>query len=82
MRNIISCAAMLFLFTGCVIGPEGSHTSLSTSRTFHAGFDRVWSVLVSEISSFAVIKTIDRTNGLITTEPLKVGAGLMSEMVS
>ena len=81
MRNIISCAAMLFLFTGCVTGPEGGHTSLSTWRTFHAGFDRVWSVLVSEISSFAVIKTIDRTNGLITTEPLKVGAGLMSEMV-
>ncbi len=81
MRNIISCAAMLFLFTGCVTGPEGGHTSLSTWRTFHAGFDRVWSVLVSEISSFAVIKTIDRTNGLITAEPLKVGAGLMSEMV-
>ena len=81
MRNILSCAAMLFLFSGCVTVPEGSHASLSTSRTFHATFDRVWSVLVSEISSFAVIKTIDKTNGLITTEPLKVGAGLMSEMV-
>ena len=81
MRNILSCAPMLFLFTGCVTGPEGSHTSLSTSRTFHAGFDRVWSVLVSEISSFAVIKTIDKTSGLITTGPLKMGAGLMPEMV-
>ncbi len=81
MRNIISCAAMLLLFNGCVTGPEGGHTSHSASRTFHAGFDRVWSVLVSEISSFAVIKTIDRTNGLITTEPLKMGSGLMSEIL-
>jgi hypothetical protein len=81
MRNTISCAAMLFLFTGCVIGPEGGHTSLSTSRTFHASFDRVWSVLVSEISTFAVIKKIDRTNGLITTEPVKMGSGLMSEIL-
>ena len=81
MRNTISCAAMLFLFTGCVTGPEGGHTSLSTSRTFHAGFDRVWSVLVSEISAFAVIKTIDKTSGLITTGPLNVSKGLMSEMV-
>jgi len=81
MRNIISCAAMLFLFTGCVTGPEGGHTSLSTSRTFHAGFDRVWSVLVSEISAFAVIKTIDKTSGLNTTGPLNVSKGLMSEMV-
>jgi hypothetical protein len=80
MRNIISCAAMLFLFTGCVTVPEG-HSSLPTSRTFHADFDRVWSLLVSDISSFAVIKTIDKTSGLITTGPLKMGAGLMSEMV-
>ena len=72
---------MLFLFSGCVTVPEGSHASLATSRTFHATFDRVWNVLVSEISSFAVIKTIDKTNGLITTAPLKVGSGLMSEMV-
>ena len=72
---------MLFLFTGCVTGPEGSYTSLPTSRTFHAGFDRVWGILVSEISSFAVIKTIDKTSGLITTGPLKVGAGLISEVV-
>ena len=72
---------MLFLFTGCVTVPEGSYTPLPTSRTFHAGFDRVWGVLVSEISSFAVIKTIDKTSGLITTGPLKVGAGLISEVV-
>ena len=72
---------MLFLFAKCVTVPEGGHTSLPTSRTFHAGFDRVWGVLVSEISSFAVIETIDKRSGLITTGPLKVGAGLMSEMV-
>jgi hypothetical protein len=41
----------------------------------------VWSVLVSEISSFVVIETIDKPSGLITTGPLKVGAGLMSEIV-
>jgi hypothetical protein len=81
MRNILSCAAMLFLFNGCVTVPEGSHASLSTSRAFDAGFDRVWGVLVSEISSFAVIEAIDKTSGLITTGPLKVGSGLMSEMV-
>src|SRR6516225_11460829 len=81
MRNILSCAAKLFLFNGCVTVREGSHASLSTSRAFHAGFDRVWGVLVSEISSFAVIETIDKTSGLITTGPLKVGTGLMSEMV-
>ena len=81
MRNILSCVAMLFLFNGCVTVPEGSHASLSTSRVFDAGFDRVWGVLVSEISSFAVIETIDKTSGLITTGPQKVGSGLMSEMV-
>jgi hypothetical protein len=59
----------------------GGYTSLPTSRTFHAGFDRVWGVLVSEISAFAVIKTIDKTSGLITTEALNVGTGLMSEIV-
>ena len=72
---------MLFLFTSCVTVRERGDTSLPTWRTFHARFDRVWGVLVSEISSFAVIKTIDKTNGLITTEPLKMGSGLMSEIL-
>jgi hypothetical protein len=81
MKKIFLSAVTLFLFTGCVTVPEGSYTSLPTSRTFHAGFDRVWGVLVSEISAFAVIKTIDKTSGLITTEPLNMGAGLMSEIV-
>jgi hypothetical protein len=81
MKKILFSAVMLFLFTGCVTVREGGNTALPTSRTFHAGFERVWGVLVSEISSFAVIKTIDKPNGLITTEPLKVGAGLMSEIV-
>lgn len=81
MKKILLSAVTLFLFTGCVTVPQGGYTSLPTSRTFHAGFDRVWGVLVSEISSFAVIKTIDKTSGLITTGPLNVGAGLMSEMV-
>ena len=77
MKKILLSAVTLFLFTGCVTVPQGGYTSLPTSRTFHAGFDRVWGVLVSEISSFAVIKT----SGLITTGPLNVGTGLMSEMV-
>src|SRR5262249_50692948 len=81
MRKILFSAVMLFLSTGCVTVPGGSSTSLPTSRTFHAGFNRVWGVLISELSSFAVIETIDKTRGLITTGPLKVGAGLMSEMV-
>ena len=81
MKNPLFSAVVLFLFAGCVTVPEGGHTSLPTSRTFRADFDRVWDVLVSEISSFAVIETIDKTSGLITTGPLKVGAGLMSEMV-
>ena len=61
---------MLFLFTACVTVRERGDTSLPTWRTFHARFDRVWGVLVSEISSFAVIKTIDKTNG-VTPEKLK-----------
>ena len=81
MKKILFSVVVLFLFTGCVTVPKGGYTSLSTSRTFHARFDRVWGVLVSEISSFAVIETIDKTNGLITTGPLKVGTGLMSEIV-
>jgi hypothetical protein len=81
MKKILFYAVMLFLFIGCVTVPEGGHTSLPTSRKFHAGFDKVWGLLVSEISAFAVIKTIDKTRGLIITEPLNVGAGLMSEMV-
>jgi hypothetical protein len=81
MKKILFSAVMLFLFTGCITVPERGYTSLPTSRTFHAGFDKVWGVLVSEISSFAVIKTIDKTNGLITTGPVKAGSGLMSEMV-
>jgi hypothetical protein len=81
MKKIFFAGVMLFLFTGCVTVRDGGDASLPTSRTFHARFDRVWGVLVSEISSFALIKTIDKTNGLITTEPLKMGAGLMSEMV-
>jgi hypothetical protein len=81
MKKIFFAGVVLFFFTGCVTVRDGGDASLSTSRTFHAKFDRVWGVLVSEISSFALIKTIDETNGLITTEPLKMGAGLMSEMV-
>jgi hypothetical protein len=81
MKHPLFSAVVLFLFAGCVTVPEGGHTSLPRSRTFHADFDRVWGVLVLEISSFAVIETIDKTSGLITTGPLKVGAGLMSEMV-
>src|ERR1700757_3026413 len=81
MKKIFFPAVMLFLFTGCVTVRERGDTSLPTWRTFHARFDRVWGVLVSEISSFAVIETIDKTNGLIATGPLKVGTGLMSEIV-
>jgi hypothetical protein len=81
MKKIFFSAVMLFLFTSCVTVRERGDTSLPTWRTFHARFDRVWGVLVSEISSFAVIKTIDKTNGLITTEPLKMGSGLMSEIL-
>jgi hypothetical protein len=81
MKKIFFPAVMLFLFTSCVTVRERGDTSLPTWRTFHARFDRVWGVLVSEISSFAVIKTIDKANGLITTEPLKMGSGLMSEIL-
>ena len=81
MKRILFSAITLFFFTGCVTGPGNNSTSLPTSRTFHAGFDRVWGILVSEISTFAVIKTSDKSSGLIVTEPLKVGEGLMSEMV-
>src|SRR5271165_4746283 len=81
MKKIFFPALMLFFFTSCVTLRERGDTSLPTWRTFHARFDRVWGVLVSEISSFAVIKTIDKTNGLITTEPLKMGSGLMSEIL-
>ena len=81
MKKILFSAVMLFLFAGCATVPKGGYTSLPTSRTFHIGFDRVWGVLVSEISSFAVIETIDKTNGLITTGPLKMSSGLMSEIL-
>jgi hypothetical protein len=81
MKKILLSAVMLFFYTGCVTVPESGYTSLPTSRTFHAGFERVWGVLVSDISAFAVIKTIDKTSGSITTEPLNVGRGLMSEIV-
>jgi hypothetical protein len=81
MKKIFFPAVMLFLLTNCVTVPERSDTSLPTWRTFHARFDKVWGVLVSEISSFAVIETIDKTNGLITTGPLKLSSGLMSEIL-
>jgi hypothetical protein len=81
MKRTLFPAVMLFLLTSCVTVRERDDTSLRTWRTFHAGFDRMWGVLVSEISSFAVIKTIDKTNGLITTEPLRLGSGLMSEIL-
>jgi hypothetical protein len=81
MKKVFFSVVMLFLFTGCVTVPERGDTSLPTWRTFHARFDRVWGVLVSEISSFAVIETIEKTNGLITTGPLKMSSGLMSEIL-
>jgi hypothetical protein len=81
MRKPLFCALLLFLFTGCVTVPAGRYSSLPTSRTFHTGFDRVWGVLVSEISAFAEIETIDKADGLIKTGPLKVSSGLMSEIV-
>jgi len=80
MKKILLSALTLLLFTGCVIVPEGGYTSLPTSRTFHARFDRVWGVLVSEISTFALIKTIDKTSGLITTES-DMSTGLMTEIL-
>ena len=81
MKKIFFPAVILFLFNSCVTVRERGDTSLPTWRTFHARFDRVWGVLVTEVSSFAVIKTIAKTNGLITTEPLKMGSGLMSEVL-
>jgi hypothetical protein len=62
MKKLLLSAVTLLLFTGCVIIPKGGYKSLPTSRTFHAGFDKVWGVLVSEISAFAVIKTIDKAS--------------------
>ena len=81
MKKIVFSAITLFLFAGCVSGPNGGSTALPTSRTFHAGFDRVWGALVSEISTIAEIKTIDKTNGSLTTGPIRVGTGLMAEIV-
>jgi hypothetical protein len=81
MKKIFFPVVMLFLFTSCVTVQERGDTSLPTWRTFHARFDRVWGVLVSEISSFAVIEAMDKKNGLITTEPLKLSSGLMSEIL-
>ena len=80
LNKIFVSAVTLFFFTGCVVVPKEGYKSLPTSRTFHAGFDRVWSVLVSEISTFAAIKAIDKASGLITTES-NASTGLMSEMV-
>ena len=40
----------------------------------------MWSVLVSEISTFAAIKAINKASGLITTES-NASTGLMSEIV-
>jgi hypothetical protein len=81
MKRIFFPAVILFAFAGCVTVQKSAHSSLPTSRTFHAKFDRVWGILVSEVSSFAVIKTMDKARGLIITGPLKMGAGLTSEMV-
>jgi hypothetical protein len=81
MKKVFFPAVMLLLFTGCVTVRERGDTSLPAWRTFHARFDKVWGVLVSEISSFAVIETVDKTNGLITTGPLKMSSGLMSEIL-
>jgi len=81
MKKIVFSAIMLFLFAGCVPSPNGGSTVLPTSRTFHAGFDRVWGALVSEISTIAEIKTTDKTNGSLTTGPIRVGTGLMSEII-
>ena len=81
MKNPLFSAVVLFRFVGCVTGPEAGQTSLPTSRTFHAGFDRVWGALVSEISTIAEIKTTDKTNGSLTTGPIRVGTGLMSEII-
>jgi hypothetical protein len=59
MRNILSCAAKLFLFNGCVTVPEGSHASLSTSRAFDAGFDRVWNTRRSLVAASVIHKDFD-----------------------
>jgi hypothetical protein len=81
MKKIFFPAVAFFLLIGCATIPESRHSSLPVSRRFHAGFDRVWEVLVKEVSSFAVIETMDKTHGLITTGRLRVGSGLMSEIV-
>ena len=59
VRNILSCAAKLFLFNGCVTVPEGSHASLSTSRAFDAGFDSVWNTRRSLVAASVIHKDFD-----------------------
>lgn len=70
--------ALLLSVTACTTVPQGGYSSAPTDRTYNAGYDRVWGVLVGGLSAKYTIKNIDKASGLITLEPVTLGSGILT----
>lgn len=65
----------ILLMNGCVTTQPVYTSPLDTSRTFNSSYDKVWGVLVSELSASYPIQTIDKSSGLIATQMVSMGSG-------
>jgi hypothetical protein len=73
-RTIIAAAVAICL-TSCVTGiPEGGYRALPNNRDFNSSYDRVWGVIVAEVSEWSTIRNIDKASGLLTTEEFSIGS--------
>jgi hypothetical protein len=77
MRTVVLLIAALAL-GGCVTETHLPAAAEQTSRTYNTSFDKVWGVIVGNISVDCPIQNIDKASGLLVTQPMSLATGIMS----
>jgi len=79
MSKIIISITILFFLAGCAIAPAVRPT-IQDTKIINAPFDKVWSAIVATLSERALpIKTIEKENGVITTDFVIFASGSWAE---
>ncbi|MGO9246876.1 MAG: hypothetical protein ACLPT4_12790 [Verrucomicrobiia bacterium] len=61
---------ILLAAMGCATAPVAP--PLDTTRVYNAPYEKVWASVVSEVSAEYPIKNIDKTSGLIASDPVSL----------
>lgn len=81
MRNLAASSVLIFTLAVLLVALPGCATApaprmIEAEDQIHAGFETVWTALVSSLAERNVpIKTIDKASGIVVTEEMAVRNG-------